>query len=146
MPLYFSEGKQDDTSRIADYRWQDTWGLEPIVGRSSGGLFHRQTHLNHKVGLYRVKWNADIMAIGVGTQRKGGMAAKLSAFSQSGDGSRKYHAGRKIREHREILDVEVLITGEDETARQIARDLKAPIMRLRKPDWSVFNALYTPRA
>lgn len=117
-------------------QWDREWIHVP------GGLLRRQTQLNHKVGLFRVWWNDEIMAVGVGTQRNGAMAAKLSAFYRLSDSGRRYYAGRLIHEHRSVLDVEVLIIGEDEAGRELARDLKTPMIRRHKPTWTVLNAPY----
>lgn len=45
-----------------------------------------------------------------------------------------------IRAHRDELLVEVLITGSGWDDREIALNLKTPMIRLHEPVWTVANA------
>jgi hypothetical protein len=56
--------------------------------------------------------------------------------------ARSHHAGRHIHQHLDDLRVEVLITGADNEAREIALQLKTPMIRRHQPAWTVLNAPY----
>lgn len=114
--------------------WDRLWA------RVDGALHHYQPKLRHKVGLYRISRDRQIMAIGVGTDKDGGLAKRLSDFHRLGSSGRDHHAGQLIYEHRDHLDMEVLITGFDLHAREIGKQLKTPMMRLHKPVWNAANA------
>jgi hypothetical protein len=78
--------------------------------------------------------------LGTGTDTKGGIAKRLSDFIRLGWSGRSHHAGQRIFEHRDQLEVWVLITGSGPYARKIARLLKAPMMGIHQPDWNVTTA------
>ena len=113
--------------------WDRKWVKVP------GGLRHHQSHLRAKVGLYRLTLNGRIVAIGTGTDKKGGLAKRLSDFRRPSPSGRSYHTGRLIYDHLDQLDVEVLITGkrhQPETGRQ----LKWPMILRHRPAWTAPNA------
>lgn len=68
------------------------------------------------------------MAVGVGTDRDGGLAKRLSDFRRPSPSGRNHHAGELINENLNLLEVEVLITGtgSDPHARGEADDPDAP--------------------
>ncbi len=105
-----------------------------------GGLKHHQPQLRYKVGLYRVTLNGQIMVIGVGTERVAGLAKRLSDFHRPGTGGRKHHAGQLIYENRDRAEVQVLVTGSDQRAQDIAKQLKTPMIRQHRPAWTHPNA------
>ena len=114
--------------------WHGLWVVIP------GGLQGYQRALRRKVGVYRVLWRGQIVAIGTATDLIGGLAKRLSDFSRPSPSGRNHHAGRLIHEHLSELVVEVLITGSDDNAREIARDLKTPMIRRHRPIWTAPNA------
>ncbi len=77
-----------------------------------GGLKHHQSHLRASVGLYRLILHGRIVALGTGTDKKGGLAKRLSDFRRQGPGGRRFHTGQITYDHLDPLDVEALITGE----------------------------------
>lgn len=114
--------------------WDRLWA------KVDGGLKHHQSQLRYKVGLYRFTLKGQIMAIAVGTERVAGLAKRLSDFRRPGKSGRKHHAGQLIYAKRDRLDVEVLITGSDRDAQDIAKKLKKPMIRRHQPAWGRRNA------
>lgn len=113
----------------------EEWDLSWV--RVPGGLEQHQSQLTEEVGLYRYTLNGRSMALGTGTDKKGGIAKRLSDFIRLGWSGRSHHAGQLIFEHRDRLEVWVLITGSGPYARKIARLLKAPMVALHQPAWNV---------
>ncbi|WP_396594851.1 hypothetical protein [Brevundimonas sp. R86498] len=112
----------------------EEWDLSWV--RVPGGLERHQSQLTEEVGLYRYTLNGRSMALGTGTDKKGGIAKRLSDFIRLGWSGRYHHAGQLIFGHRDRLEVWVLITGSGPYARKIARLLKAPMMALHQPAWN----------
>jgi hypothetical protein len=106
-----------------------------------GGLKDYQPKLRRQVGLYRVTCKGQVMAVGMGTDRDGGLAKRLSDFRRPSPSGRNHHAGELINENLNLLEVEVLITGagSDSHARKIGRQLKRPMIRMHQPVWSASN-------
>jgi hypothetical protein len=125
--------KKVTSRQISDqvlFAWDRHWM------KIDGGLRTHQSQLRHRVGLYRITDQGRVAAIGVGTDRRGGLAKRLSDFRRRSASGRSHYAGRLIFEHLEQLEVEVLITGSDDDARDVARKLKLPMIRLHQPAWS----------
>lgn len=110
-----------------------------------GGLRLHHPELRHVVGLYRFSLSGSIKVLGKGTDKSAGLAKRLSDFRRLSDSARKHHAGLLAHEHLDDLTVEVLITGTGAKAREIARRLRAPMIRLHQPAWTVQNAPFMPR-
>lgn len=100
------------------------------------GLTQLQSHLRDKAGLYRILRNGRIMALGVGTDKGGGLRKRLSDFRRPSSSGRGHHAGALIHEHLTELTVDVLITGTGREAREIAKQLKGPMLRRHPTAWS----------
>lgn len=113
--------------------WDRLW--TPVVG----GLEIYHPELRHVVGLYRISRHGEITAIGTGVGQ-GGLAKRLSDFRRQSTSARAHHAGELINENLGRLKGEVLITGSDRKAREIAQRLKVPMLRLHRPVWSAPNA------
>lgn len=120
--------------------WDRLW--RPV----EGGLRRHHPKLRHQVGLYRASRKGQIMAIGVGTDKSGGLAKRLSDFRRPNTSGREHYAGRLIYEHRDVLEVEVLITGSGRAAREVGQQLKTPMIRLHRPVWSDPNAPFMRKA
>ena len=104
-----------------------------------GGLDDYQPQLRYKVGLYRVLDSGRIVALGTGTDKGGGLAKRLSDFRRPSPSGRNHYAGARINANLGGLEIEVLITGSDRHAREIGRQLKAPMMQRHRPAWNVTN-------
>ena len=110
--------------------WNQEWVRVP------DGLKHHQPQLTDVVGLYRYRLHSQDMALGTGTDSKGGIAKRLSDFIRPGWSGRSHHAGQLIFEHRKKLELWVLITGSGLAARSVARRLKAPMEAFHQPAWN----------
>lgn len=110
-----------------------------------GGLKDYQPQLRHLAGLYRASLGGRVMAIGTGTDKDGGLAKRLSDFRRDSQSGRDHYAGKLIHEHLDGLVVEVLITGSDPQAREVARQLKTPMIGLHAPAWTAPNAPFMRR-
>ncbi|MGQ3041400.1 MAG: hypothetical protein ACT6TH_12315 [Brevundimonas sp.] len=106
------------------------------------GLKEYQPSLRHRAGLYRMSLRGQVMALGTGTDKGGGLAKRLSDFFRKNASGRTHHAGQLIYENRAHLDVEVLITGSDAAAREVGRELSTPMKKLHNPVWNHPNAPY----
>lgn len=106
----------------------------------AGGLRHPQRQLRHLFGLYRLWLGDQLVALGSGTDRMEGIAKRLNDFRRLNASGRDHHAGRLIYERRHELRVEVLITGSDGAAMELARALRSPMRKRHKPHWNVPEA------
>ncbi|TDW65029.1 hypothetical protein EDF57_103205 [Novosphingobium sp. PhB55] len=61
---------------------------------------------------------------------------RLFDFIRPGDSGRKHYAGQKIFEHRETLEVDVIVTGSDHKAGWTAQSLKTALLKQKKPAWN----------
>jgi hypothetical protein len=100
------------------------------------GLTRLQSDLRDKAGLYRIRHNGRIMALGVGTDKGGGLRKRLSDFRRPSPSGRGHHAGALIHEHLTELTVQVLITGTGREAREVAKQLKRPMLLRHPARWS----------
>jgi hypothetical protein len=110
------------------------------------GLKRVQPSLRHKVGLYRILYKGQVVALGGGTDKSGGLAKRLSDFFRPSPSGRQHYAGQLINSNLSSLEVEVLIIGADRLAREIARQLKGPMIRFHRPAWSAPNTPFLPQA
>ncbi|RYY22660.1 MAG: hypothetical protein EOP62_22625 [Sphingomonadales bacterium] len=130
---------KNDSPLLVDGKTVEEWDRSWI--KVPHGLKHHQRDLRDKVGLYRINLGHRTVAIGTGTDKGGGLAKRLSDFRRKSPSGRNHYAGRLIYEHLDRLEVDVLITGgryEPETGRQ----LRTPMIRRHRPDWTVLNAPY----
>lgn len=118
--------------------WDRKWDDVP------GGLRRPQPQLRHTVGLYRLTLRGQIMALGTAVDRSRGIAKRLADLGRNGDSGRNHHAGKLIFKNLDVLELEVLETGGNvEHAREIARQLRTPMIQRHHPVWTVQNAPYS---
>lgn len=120
-----------------DSKTLEEWNLQWV--RVPNGLRQHQAHLTEDVGLYRYLLDGQTMALGTGTDSKGGIAKRLSDMIRPSWSGRDHHAGQLIYAHRNRLTVEVLLTGAGRYAQAIARRLKGPMVNLHQPVWNAPN-------
>lgn len=106
-----------------------------------GGFTRYHPQYRHEVGLYRAVLHGEVTAIGAGVSRDGGLAKRLSDFRRPGNHERDHNLGREIYAHLDVADLEVLITGSDWVARDIAVRLTRPMIVMHKPRWNVDDAI-----
>lgn len=111
--------------------WNRAW--TPL----DGGLAKRHVDLRTSVGLFRFRLNGQVVYIGCGREySKGGLMKRLLDFVRASPSGRKHHAGQKVYEHRETLEVDVLVTGIDYAVGVIAQRLKGTLLGLKQPPWN----------
>jgi hypothetical protein len=118
-----------DGRPVAD--WDKQWV------RLEGGLRRSQRHLRGDAGLYRFSINGEVTAIGTGTDKKGGLAKRLADFHRPSPSGRNHYAGDLTFQNRTEITVEVLVVGRSYRAREVARQLRDPMVALHKPAWTV---------
>lgn len=125
---------KNDKPRLPDGQILVDWEL--LWVKVPGGLRQSQRQLRDKIGLYRVTFRGDIVVIGMGTDRKGGLAKRFSDFRRPSPSGRNHHAGRLIYEHRDEVELEVLITGDRHSSPDTAKQLKTLMIEKHKPAWT----------
>lgn len=113
----------------------DEWEAEWVALK--GGLRQRHHELDGLLGLYRLTLNGQDVAIGTGIDIRQGIPKRLYDFHRPSPSGRNHHCGQLIHQHRDQLEVQVLITGTDRDAQRIARQLKAVMLERHKPAWNV---------
>ncbi|QDK34009.1 hypothetical protein [Sphingomonas sp. IC081] len=102
-----------------------------------GGLSRSHDELKGEVGVFRFRRKTEVLYIGCAREyAKGGLRKRLFDFIRPGDSGRKHYAGQKIFEHRETLEVDVIVTGSDYKAGWTAQSLKAALLKQKKPAWN----------
>lgn len=124
--------------------------LAMIVGDDLGHRHQVQILRHHELdgllGLFRLTRNGQDVFIGTGIDIKDGLPKRLYDFHRQSDSGRDYHAGRLIYEHRDQLEVQVLITGTDREAQRIARQLKRAMVERHRPAWNTPAPVRAKRA
>lgn len=113
-------------------KWKGQWR------RLTGGLRHVHIDLSTSVGIYRVLHHGRVVYLGCATEyTNGGLMKRLRDFTRRSASGRSHHAGGLISEHRDEVEIEVLITGDDAAAALLAKQLKARFLKQKLPDWNV---------
>lgn len=113
-------------------KWNEEWEcigiLQNVVDRKIAP---------RKVGLYRTRCNCDVVYVGVASEHEnGGLRKRLSDYVRSSDSARKNAAGKKINTHANVLEIDVLVTGSDSCAADVARRLESGFIFLYQPPWN----------
>lgn len=126
---------KQSTTPLIDDKTIDAWDAEwkPL----QGGLRQRHLEFEGLLGLYRFTLNGQDMAIGTGIDIRQGLPKRLYDFHRRSPSGRNHHMGRLVYDHRDRLEVQVLITGEGRQAQRIARQLRAAMLERHKPLWNV---------
>lgn len=102
-----------------------------------GGLSQSHDELKGEVGVFRFRRKSEVVYIGCAREyAKGGLRKRLFDFIRPGDSGRKHYAGQKIYEHREALEIDVIVTGTDYSSGLIAQRLKRALLGRKKPPWN----------
>lgn len=112
----------------------DDWEVEWT--HLNGGLRQRHYEFDGLLGLFRLTLNGQNVFIGTGIDIKDGLPKRLYDFHRPSDSGRDHHAGRLIYEHRDQLEVQLLITGTDREAQRISRQLKKVMVERHRPAWN----------
>ena|SRR4028118_2190339 len=114
-----------------------TFGEWDARWRPEGRLAQDFGRLRKQVGLYKAKHEGRIMYIGKATEHaNGGLRKRLHDYSRLSASSRGSFGGRKMYEHREELEIEILVTGEGRAGSQIATCLEDLFVERYEPIWN----------
>lgn len=103
-----------------------------------GGLGVSHPELRGKIGLFRTLLRGDVTYLGCATEGNNrGLRKRLADFVRPSENGRRHHAGKLIHQHRDQVQVEVLIVGEDYRAGIIATQLKTALLAQGRPAWNV---------
>lgn len=127
-----SEGK--DTPKLGGKtlpEWENSWNYLGTLSTASLG------HLSCSVGLYRAKLGSKIVYIGRAVEHSnGGLRKRLSDYTRDSDSSRKHASGQLMNKHASELQMEVLVTGDDERAAEVAKRLEQYFIGIHSPEWN----------
>lgn len=102
------------------------------------GLGGDHAALAGKVGLFRFKLAGRVVYLGCATELNGrGLRKRLRDIYCRGGTYRNHHAGRMAYQHREDIEIEVLVTGSDYRAGAKARELRRQMLEDIRPIWNV---------
>lgn len=111
--------------------WDREWRYAGILGTMS------LTEYNKYVGLYRAKLGGRIVYIGRAIEwDNGGFRKRLSDYRRDSSSARKHGSGQKMYEHRDALQIDLLIVGSDAEAAQIASKLEGLMIGKYNPEWN----------
>ena len=95
------------------------------------------SQLSTFVGLYRATLDGEIVYVGRAVEfSNGGLRKRLSDYTRNSDSSRKHASGQSMNKHRADLSIDVLITGSDQEAAEIAKVLERHFIKLYNPIWN----------
>ena len=111
-----------------DLRWVDV----------AGGFTIPHPELRRIAGLYRANLNGETKVIGMASERRGGRLSKrLSDFSRRSASARKHRSGIYIHDNLEVLDLQVLLVGDDIEACKVTPRLKTAMTARHQPSENV---------
>jgi ABC-type Zn2+ transport system substrate-binding protein/surface adhesin len=112
-------------------QWESEWKELPE------GLASDVSGLSKKVGLYRARKDGETKYIGRAAEHdNGGLQKRLKDYTRESDSSRKHGSGQLMNEHRHNSKIDVLVTGSDKEAAQVAKDLEKRLIQKHKPEWN----------
>lgn len=111
--------------------WEASW--RPLGILSSANI----SHLSGYVGLYRANLNGKIVYIGRAVEYdNGGLRKRLSDYTRESDSARKHRSGQLMHQHASELFIDVLITGSDSDAADVAKNLEPYLIGKYRPEWN----------
>ncbi|MBR2513494.1 MAG: GIY-YIG nuclease family protein [Halomonas sp.] len=112
-------------------QWEGGW--KSIGTLSDSNL----TPYNKSVGLYRAWLNGQVVYIGRAVEfSNGGFRKRLSDYRRQSDSARKHGSGQKMNAHNDQLDIDILVTGDDAKAAEVAKKLEILLVGKYKPKWN----------
>lgn len=112
-------------------QWESSW--EYLGALSTASL----SHLSPYVGLYRATLRGQVVYIGRAVEySNGGLRKRLSDYTRASDSSRKHRSGQLMHEHADELQIEILKTGTDAEAAEVAVKLERYFIGRYSPPWN----------
>lgn len=106
-----------------------------------GGFTVLHSDLRHHVGLFQARLRGTTMYIGEAVEvDNGGLRKRLSDFRRESPSGREHHGAMRIYDHLDELDLQVLITGSDQRAKETAELLKPAMIARHLPPWNMEKA------
>ncbi|WP_144370078.1 hypothetical protein [Myxococcus stipitatus] len=112
-------------------QWERDWtNRRPLTDNFSD--------LRESVGVYRAWFEGSIVYIGRATEwSNGGFRKRLRDYTRQGDGNRQSPAGQLMYLNREVITINVLVTGRDRDAAFAAHHLETILIAKYNPPWNI---------
>jgi hypothetical protein len=111
--------------------WNDRW-----VAR--GLLTGDFTDLRTSVGLYRARFQGDVVYLGKAVEHSnGGLNKRLRDYTRPNPSARLSGAGQRLHELRDRIDIDVLVTGHDAKAAHAAEQLERYFIEKYPDGWNI---------
>lgn len=95
------------------------------------------TPYNKYVGLYRAFLNGNLVYIGRAIEwNNGGFRKRLSDYRRDSNIARKHKSGTLMYQYHEQLQIEILISGSDKQAADVAIILEKVMIGKNNPPWN----------
>ena len=126
-----SEGKRLEIGGKTLQEWERNWEYLGTLSSSSLG------HLSSSVGLYRAKLGGKVVYIGRAVEySNGGLRKRLSDYTRGSNSARKHKSGQLMNQHADQLSIDVLVTGSDSEAANVAKKLEQYFIGIYGPEWN----------
>lgn len=110
--------------------WDRMW-------QSAGLLTDNFSVFARSVGLYRASLDGQVVYIGRAIEfSNGGLRKRLSDYTRKSPSAREYGSGRKMAANAAALKIDILSTGGDAIAAEVARQLKGHMIQKYRPSWN----------
>lgn len=111
--------------------WNKSWEHLPC------GLRQRHPDLQYLVGVFQVRLGGIPMYVGCATEfANGGIDKRLGDFTRPASGGRDHYAGELIHQHRDEVEIYLIVTGIDETAAWTAKRVKHAMLKAERLPWN----------
>lgn len=112
-------------------QWESGWQSIGIL--SDADL----TPYNKFVGLYRARLGGRIVYIGRAIEfSNGGFRKRLSDYRRQSDSARKHESGQQMNTYSDQISIDILVTGDDAAAADVARELERLLIGKYTPEWN----------
>ena len=109
--------------------WDGLWEAVP------GALRRRHPELKGKVGLLRFTLDGEIMYIGKAVEEVPGFFKRLYDFHRLNKSGRKHFGAELVYEHRDVVEVDVLIVKTGWRV-DVAKELRTVMIERHSPPWN----------
>jgi len=112
-------------------QWEGGWQSIGVLADAN------LTPYNKSVGLYRARLNGKVVYIGRAVEySNGGFRKRLSDYRRQSNSARKHGSGQKMNANSDQLNIEILVTGGDKYAAEVAKKLETLLVGKYKPEWN----------
>jgi hypothetical protein len=126
-----SEGKILKIGGKSLQEWERNWNYLGTLSSVSS------SHLSGSVGLYRAKLGGKVVYVGRAVEySNGGLRKRLSDYTRGSDSGRKHKSGQLMNQNADSLSIDVLVTGSDSEAANVAKKLEQYFIGTYSPEWN----------